>query len=75
MIEQHFGESALWSLGLEEEVLILDADTLALASGVGPLLAAVEGHELPGELKMELLASVVELATHVCATRRRCSPR
>ena len=68
MIEQHFGESALWSLGLEEEVLILDADSLALASGIGPLLAAVEGRELPGDLKMELLASVVELATHVCAT-------
>ena len=49
-------------------MLILDADTLALASGVEPLLAAVEGHELPGELKMELLASVVELATDVCDT-------
>ena len=33
LIEQHFGESAPWSLGLEEEVLILDADTLALAPG------------------------------------------
>lgn len=48
--------------------MILDADTLALASGVEPLLAAVEGYELPGELKMELLASVVELATDVCDT-------
>jgi carboxylate-amine ligase len=68
LIEQHFGESALWSLGLEEEVMILDGETLALAAGVEPLLAAVEGRRLPGELKMELLASVVELATHVCAT-------
>jgi carboxylate-amine ligase len=70
LIEQHFGESALWSLGLEEEVMILDADTLALASGVEAVLAGVEGRELPGVLKMELLASIVELATSVCATQK-----
>jgi carboxylate-amine ligase len=68
VIEQHFGESAPWSLGIEEEVLILDGQTLALAPGVQTLLDAVEGRELPGVLKMELLASMVELATGVCAT-------
>jgi glutamate---cysteine ligase / carboxylate-amine ligase len=68
LIEQHFGESAPWSLGLEEEVQILDRDTLALAPAVEPLLGSVEGRELPGELKMELLASIVELATKVCET-------
>ena len=70
MIEQHFGESAPWSLGIEEEVLILDTETLALTPGVEPLLAAAEGRELPGALKMELLASMLELATGVCATPR-----
>jgi carboxylate-amine ligase len=70
LIEQHFGESAPWSLGLEEEIMILDADTLALAPGVETLLAGVEGRELPGVLKMELLASMVELATGVCASPR-----
>jgi glutamate---cysteine ligase / carboxylate-amine ligase len=68
LIEQHFGESAPWSLGLEEEVQILDTETLALAPAVEPLLASVEGRELPGDLKMELLASIVELATKVCET-------
>ena len=48
--------------------MILEADTLALASGVEAVLAGVEGRELPGVLKMELLASIVELATIVCAT-------
>ena len=48
--------------------MILDAETLALAPGVEALLEAVEGRELPGELKMELLASMVEAATRVCAT-------
>ncbi len=68
MIEQAFGRSAPWSLGIEEEVLILDADSLALAPGVEALLGAAEGRELPGVLKMELLASMLELATDVCAT-------
>jgi len=68
VIEQAFGNSAPWSLGVEEEVLILDGDTLALAPGVEALLDAAEGRELPGVLKMELLASMVELATNVCST-------
>jgi carboxylate-amine ligase len=63
VIEQHFGESAPWSLGVEEEVLILDAETLALSPGVETLLTGVEGRELPG-----VLASMVELATGVCST-------
>ena len=75
LIEQHFGESAPWSLGIEEEVLILDADTLALAPGVEALLAGVEGRELPGVLKMELLASMVELQPASARPRRRRSRR
>jgi glutamate---cysteine ligase / carboxylate-amine ligase len=67
VIEQFFGRSARWSVGIEEEVMILDADTLALAPGVEALVAAAEGRPLPGVLKMELLASMVELATDVCA--------
>ncbi len=68
MIEQAFGSSAPWSLGVEEEMLILDGETLALSPRVEALLEAAEGRELPGVLKMELLASMVELATGVCAT-------
>jgi carboxylate-amine ligase len=68
VIEQHFGESAPWSLGVEEEVMILDAETLALTPGVEMLVGWAKGRSLPGVLKMELLASAVELATDVCAT-------
>lgn len=68
MIEQAFGSSAPWSLGVEEEALILDGETLALTPGVEELLGATQSRELPGVLKMELLASMVELATDVCAT-------
>jgi carboxylate-amine ligase len=68
VIEQSFGRSAPWSLGIEEEMLILDGTTYALTPGVEALVAATEGKQLPGVLKMELLASMVELATEVCAT-------
>src|SRR5436853_1572124 len=48
--------------------MILDAETLALTPGVEALVAWAEGRSLPGVLKMELLASMVELATEVCAS-------
>src|SRR5262249_29680031 len=42
-------------------------ESLALSPGAEPLLAGAAGRELPGVLKMELLASMAELATDVCA--------
>ena len=46
--------------------MILDAESRALSPGVESLVAWAEGRTLPGVLKMELLASMVELATDVC---------
>ena len=46
--------------------MILDAETYALSSSVEALVEWAEGRQLPGVLKMELLASMVELATDVC---------
>src|SRR5204863_509527 len=54
--------------GIEEELMILDAETLALSPGVEALVGWAESRSLPGVLKMELLASMVELATEVCAS-------
>src|SRR3954469_21426783 len=48
--------------------MILEAETLALTPGIEALIGWAEGRELPGVLKMELLASMVELATGVCST-------
>jgi carboxylate-amine ligase len=61
VIEQHFGSSL--TVGVEEELWILDADSLELVPGVEKLVAGAEGRDLPGVLKMELHASVVELAS------------
>ena len=68
MIEAHFGESAPFSLGVEEELMILDADTHEQVAAVHRILRGVEGRELPGSLKTELFASVFETNTNVCAT-------
>jgi carboxylate-amine ligase len=62
-----FATSTPLTLGVEEEVMILDARTLDQVGAVRTLIAAVDGRGLPGALKTELYASVVELATGVCA--------
>jgi carboxylate-amine ligase len=66
LIEQHFGENSPYSVGVEEEVMILDAQTLALAPAVELLIGGSQEVELPGRLKTELFASIVELNTDVC---------
>jgi carboxylate-amine ligase len=53
---------------VEEEVMILDAETLELVPRVETLVAGAEGLSLPGVLKTELHASVVELTTGISAT-------
>jgi glutamate---cysteine ligase / carboxylate-amine ligase len=66
VIEQHFG-SAL-TVGVEEELWILDAETLDLTPAVETLVAGAESRDLPGKVKTELHASVVELATDMSET-------
>jgi carboxylate-amine ligase len=68
VIEQHFGESAPFSLGVEEELMILDAATYGQVAAVDRILAGVAGVELPGQIKTELFASVFETNTNVCTT-------
>jgi glutamate---cysteine ligase / carboxylate-amine ligase len=64
--ERRFGEGPPLALGVEEELWILDAETLAPAPAVRTLVAESEGLDLPGTLKTELFASVVELNTPPC---------
>jgi carboxylate-amine ligase len=67
VIPDSFGVSAPLSLGIEEEVMILDAETLAPAGAVDVLVRGAAELDLPGTLKTELHASVVELTTGICA--------
>jgi glutamate---cysteine ligase / carboxylate-amine ligase len=68
VIEQRFGSTSPLSLGVEEELMILDAETFDQVAAVDRILGGVAGLELPGHIKPELFASVVETNTHVCAT-------
>jgi glutamate---cysteine ligase / carboxylate-amine ligase len=63
LIEQRFGRAL--TVGIEEELWILDPESLELVPAVDRLVAAVGDRDLPGVLKTELHASVVELATSV----------
>jgi len=65
-IEQRFGEAPPFSLGVEEELMILDAETYEQVAAVDRILAGVEGMTLPGRVKTELFASVFETNTDVC---------
>ena len=73
MIEQHFGPAL--TIGVEEELWILAADTLDLVPAVEQIVSGAEGRELPGVLKTELHASVVELATGVAETAEEAAER
>jgi glutamate---cysteine ligase / carboxylate-amine ligase len=52
-----------FTLGVEEELMILDGTTFALANEIDAIVAAHEGE---GEVKPELLQSVLEIATPPC---------
>ena len=68
-LEARFGQGPPpLTLGVEEELVVLDADSLEQV-GRGPeLVAALAGRDLPGRAKTELHASVIELNTDPCAT-------
>jgi carboxylate-amine ligase len=55
-----------YTVGIEEELMILDPDTYALVNAIDDLLA--ESPE--GEIKPELMESVLEISTTPCADMR-----
>jgi carboxylate-amine ligase len=72
-VTETFAPSASLSLGVEEELMILDGDSLLPAPAVGDLVAAAEEGDVPGRLKTELFAFVVELNTDVCSSAREAA--
>jgi carboxylate-amine ligase len=63
-----FDAAAGRTLGVEEELMLVEAGSLEAAPRVAEVLAAVEGTELRARVKTELFASVIELTTPVCAS-------
>jgi glutamate---cysteine ligase / carboxylate-amine ligase len=57
-----------YTLGIEEELMILDAETLDLTNMIESMLESSPAEELTGEVKPELMESVLEIATTPCTT-------
>jgi glutamate---cysteine ligase / carboxylate-amine ligase len=68
VLDHAFGKSDPYTLGVEEEYMLLDAETFDLVQHIDTVLAAVAGHELEPVINAELMQSVLEIATPVCHT-------
>jgi carboxylate-amine ligase len=68
VLEHRFGEGDAYTLGVEEEYMLLDGQTFDLVQHVETVLAAAEGDELAERVNPELMQSVLEIATPVCSS-------
>ena len=60
-----------YTIGIEEELMIVDRETLDLSSSIEGLLEGVDGIETDGEVKPELMESVCEIATRAVPQHAR----
>ena len=68
VLEHRFGTGSQYTLGVEEEYMLLDGTTFDLVQHIESVLAATEGHELESQVNAELMQSVLEIATPVCSS-------
>jgi glutamate---cysteine ligase / carboxylate-amine ligase len=68
VLEHRFGTGDPYTLGVEEEYMLLDPETFDLVQHVETVLEAVHGHELATRINAELMQSTLEIATAVCRT-------
>src|SRR2546421_8542413 len=68
VLDHAFGQSDPYTLGFEEEYMLLDGESFDLVQHIDTVLAAVAGHELEPRINAELMQSVLEVATPVCRT-------
>jgi glutamate---cysteine ligase / carboxylate-amine ligase len=68
VLDHSFGKSDPYTLGVEEEYMLLDGQTFDLVQHIDTVLAAIHGHELETQINAELMQSVLEIATPVCRT-------
>jgi carboxylate-amine ligase len=64
VLDHKFGGTP-FTLGIEEELMICDAESLELAQAIDVILGDLP-EDLPGEVKPELMQSVLEIATLPC---------
>jgi carboxylate-amine ligase len=66
VLDHKFGQGDPYTLGVEEEYMLLDGDTLDLVKHIDTVLGDMSGHELEPRINPELMQSVLEIATPVC---------
>jgi carboxylate-amine ligase len=68
VLDHSFGKSDPYTLGVEEEYMLLDGETLDLVQHVEAVLEAAHGGEYERRVNPELMQSVLEIATPICRT-------
>ena len=66
--DHRFGNGDPYTLGVEEEYMILDPQSFDLVQHIESVLDAVQGDELAERVNSELMQSVLEIATPICRT-------
>src|SRR6266536_1400970 len=68
VLDHRFGTGEPYTLGVEEEYMLLDGETFDLVQHIDTVLAAIAGNELEARINPELMQSVIEITTPVCRT-------
>src|ERR671929_1590270 len=68
VLDHAFGESDPFTLGVEEEYMLLDAESFDLVQHIDTVLGAIAGGEFEARINPELMQSTIEITTPVCRT-------
>jgi glutamate---cysteine ligase / carboxylate-amine ligase len=68
VLDHKFGSGDPYTLGVEEEYMLLHRETFDLVQHIESVLDSVQGDELADRINPELMQSVLEIATPVCRT-------
>jgi carboxylate-amine ligase len=68
VLEHSFGSTPPFTLGVEEEYMLLDPETFDLVQHVDTVLTAAQDGEFSERIAPELMQSVLEISTPVCKT-------
>jgi glutamate---cysteine ligase / carboxylate-amine ligase len=66
VLDHKFGESPPFTLGVEEEYMLLDPESFDLVQHVDTVLTAVQNGEFTERIGPELMQSVIEISTPIC---------
>jgi glutamate---cysteine ligase / carboxylate-amine ligase len=66
VLEHKYGQSDPFTLGVEEEYMLLDPETFDLVQHIDTVLSQITEAEFEARISPELMQSVLEIATPVC---------